>query len=283
MTFSVFLLVMVSAFGWSLFDISRKYTGKELSPIHALSLYMLLSLPIIVVWAICTSTELKSSYWTIGLFGILINFVANWSFIESVSRAPLSLSIPMLAFVPVFSAVLSVIFLGESLLFSQWIGIGIVVAGAFVLNGLPKFTVESFGPWLMFLASIFWSIMLIVDKLSLKHASPPMHIAIQTVGVFLISWIWIKRQKAAPSLLAPIRKAGFHLWLGVLGCVVGAGIQLVVIAHADVSLVEPVKRAGNMLLSLIWGALLFGEPLTLRKFAAVGVLLWGTFLVLQVI
>jgi drug/metabolite transporter (DMT)-like permease len=284
MTISTVLLILVSAFGWSLFDISRKKTGTLLRAPVALQLYMILSLPIFFAWALWEGDlSIQKSYWLLALFGVLVNFFANWSFIESVTRSPLSLSVPMLAFVPVFSTIFSYIFLGEVLVFKQIIGVLVVVAGSFMLNGRPKFSGDQSGPWLMFVAAVLWSLMLVIDKICLRSVTVPMHVTLQTLGIIFCTAFLIRKRKMNLNFFDSMKRGGFYLWLGVVGVVIGAGMQLVVMPLADIGIIEAVKRSGNMSISLVWGFLIFGERISLQKFAALAVLLLGTFIVLQVI
>ncbi len=284
MSLTTILLVIASAFGWSLFDISRKKTGTLLSPPVALQLYMICSLPIFIVWALALGDlSVANAYWIYGIVGILVNFLANWSFIESVSRSPLSLSIPMLAFVPVFSTIFSFIFLGEVLVAKQFLGVVIVVVGSFLLNGLPKFRGDQAGPWLMFLAAVLWSLMLVIDKVSLHSTTVPMHSAIQTLGIIGCTALLLRSRRVPFRFQDSVKRGGAFLWLGVFGCVLGSGLQLVVMPRADIAVIEAVKRAANMSISLVWGYTIFSERVSWQKLAAMAVLLLGTFIVLQVI
>lgn len=275
--------ILLSALGWSLFDISRKKSGAKVSPLRALQLYMLFSLPLTLLWMSVSDFRFATTYWLWGTVGIGVNFLANWTFIESVKRSPLSLCVPMLAFVPAFSALFSHWILGETLNFSQSVGIGLVVMGAFVLNGLPKLSSEERGPWVMFVAAMFWAMMLIVDKLSMHHTVPAIHITIQTIGILVCATVWLALQKRSTPLLSDLRAAGGYFWLGIIGCVMGAGLQLLAISQIDVGVLESVKRAANMMFSFAAGAFFFSEQLSLRKVLALGTMLGGTFLVLQVV
>jgi drug/metabolite transporter (DMT)-like permease len=275
---------MISAFGWSLFDISRKKTGMLFSAPVALQVYMLLTLPIFLGWAWAIGGfTVANSYWGLGLLGILVNFLANWTFIESVSRSPLSLSVPMLAFVPVFSTVFSYLLLGEVLNTHQLFGVGVVVAGSFLLNGRPKFRGSEAGPWLMFVAAMLWALMMVIDKICLRSTSVPMHSTIQTIGIIVCTSFLLHRRGLRLNFVSSVRAGSLYLAVGVVGCVLGAGLQMLAIDKVDVAILEAVKRSANMGFTIFWAYVVFGERVTPRTFLALGVLLGGTFIVLQVL
>lgn len=283
MSYYSLFLVLASSVGWAIFDVSRKKLSLRFDPLKTLFVFMFCSLPMLVLWLNFSDLNIKSSYWGIGLFAVLINFLANWTFIESVHRSPISQTVPMLSFVPVFSSLLSMLWLGEQLSSIQFVGIGFVVLGALLLNGVPSFKDKNLGPLLMFLASIFWSLMLVIDKVSLRSTSPAVHIFIQTNGILVLTYLLMKFKKIPLELFSSIKSGGFYLWFGILGCVAGAGLQLVAISDVHVGVLESVKRASNMSLAFLSGMVFFGETLTARRWLALIVLLCGTFMVLEVL
>ena len=65
---------------------------------------------------------------------VLLNIAANLMFFVALRTSALSVTIPLLSLTPVFTALLGIPMLGEVPTPLQWLGIVLVVAGAFALN-----------------------------------------------------------------------------------------------------------------------------------------------------
>jgi len=275
-------LIFVCGFFWSLFDLSRKRMGHSMPVFQALFLFMWVQLPVFLLGAVWVQAySVDSAYWGIGLLGVLINFMGNALFIASISRAPLSHTIPMLSFACVVSAIVSYFLLGEHLGIRQVGGILLITLGAFFLNGIPSFREkEKSGAWLMALAAVFWGTMSAVDKICLQLIHPTLHAAVQTAGIGILATLilWKKGE-----LLVAIKNAPpqiFNLSLGTLGSSAAILSQLYIIQFVAVGLFEAVKRVFAMTLSVIWGHLLYKERISFNKFLSLMLMGVGLLLLL---
>src|SRR5690606_21438072 len=98
------ILIVLSSFGWSLFDVTRKLLAERM-PSHALLFWLMLGqMPFYGAWALLDGPPaIAADYLWPGLGCLSVNVLANFFFLVAVRISPLSLTIPMLAFSPVFA------------------------------------------------------------------------------------------------------------------------------------------------------------------------------------
>jgi|SRR3989338_4896615 len=141
---------------------------------------LILLLPFVVFSGI---PKLQNSYW-LSLFGLAIT-VPSWSilYIKAVKLSPLSVCVPMLAFNPIFTALLSIFFdkrLPDAL---GWFSIFLITIGIYLSridnNVLKKglaYPILSIkqepGTLAMFLVALIWSIGAHFSKMSAAGSSP---------------------------------------------------------------------------------------------------------------
>ena len=178
----------------------------------------------------------------------------------------------IVASMPVLVAVLSGIVLKERLEATKWLGIGIALAGVtlLVLRGTPdaELSVRSIGgAAVTALAPLSWAVYTVASKpLVLKYGPLPMTTLAMGVGTLLLSpvalpktladvgrltagdWGWIAFLAFACSIY------GYSVWFYALRVLPAAQVA------ASVYLVPPI--------SLVWAAVVLGEPMTI--FAAAG-------------
>ena len=281
---------IASTLAWGGLDAIRKGLSERLE-VAPLALWISLAqLPGYLVWAIFEGNwSIRASYVAPGLISIALNIVANIAFFEAMRISPLSITIPMLSFTPVFVALASGPWLGEHLAVQQWAGIALVTVGAFLLSasgnsGSSRWALlRSFfgqrGVRLMLWVSVFWALTPLADKTAMKSAGVGVHGLFLAAGVALGMALYLLargrlRQAVVPRKLWPLLALG--------GCtnVVAQGTQLVAISTMVVSLFEAFKRALGLLLALASGRVFFGEPLTVQKTLAGLVMATGVVLVL---
>ncbi len=280
MTWSVFLITFLSAVCWSLFDASRKKVGEKLDPIQTLVVIMSYTAIPVLIWGLQTnSLSFNSSYLVWGTFGFLVNFWANYSFINSVKKGDLGEVIPILSLIPAITAVFSFFFLQEVLKQHQVLGIFVIYLGTGVLIGfLPKNWSRSH--WWMIQAAIAWSLMGVFDKKCLEHATIQSHFLYQLLGICLIALI---ASKKLPRFLWNVSLfKSYAPWaaLGVLSAIGAIVWQLEAIQVSYLGIFEGVKRGVSMLLSMLLGVFLFREKVSAKKLLALSIITTGLALLL---
>lgn len=272
-------LTIGSALCWAGLDASRKILVRSLSPVALLVLLTLGQLPLFAVWAASAGDTIDGAgYIAPALASLALNIVANLAFFRAVTVSALSLTVPLLAFVPVFTTIAANPLLGELPGVQQIAGIGVVVVGALTLNagsaegGSPLAFVRALfrerGSLPMLVTALCWSLTIVVDKLATQHAGYGIHGAVLNAGIggFGLALLAFRRQLGE---LGGLRKA-WKPWLFAIALgAVGLGTQLIAVQHLFTALVETGKRAIGVTMSVVVGRFAFGESITRYKVAAV--------------
>lgn len=129
------LLSLVSAFSLASAD---AFTKKWLSDYSAPELVVirfgftgLLFLPVLIANPL---PPMPWQFWGWVAAVVPLELVAMLLYMEAIRTSPLAVTVPYLAFTPVFTAVVGFLILGESISAKGWAGVLLVVAGAYLLN-----------------------------------------------------------------------------------------------------------------------------------------------------
>ncbi|MEM6291439.1 MAG: EamA family transporter [Myxococcota bacterium] len=285
-------VTVASALCWSGLDASRKILVGRVTPVALLVLLTLGQFPLFAAWALSAGDTITSTDYVVpGLMSMGLNIAANLLFFRAVKLSALSLTVPLLAFVPVFTVLSAIPLLGEFPGTLQLGGIAVVVVGALALNAG---SVEGRGP-LAFVQALLrekgslpmlgtalcWSLTIVVDKLATQHAGYGIHGAMLnlSIGLFGLALLMMRGEL---SELRALRGAWKPWVFAIAMGAVGLGAQLVAAQHLLVSLVEATKRAIGVTMSVIIGRAMFGEPVTAPKVVAVilmslgaGMIVWS--------
>lgn len=284
------MVTLASTVAWASFDAVRKGLVRKID-VAQLSLWVSLAqIPGYLVWATWEGRfSVEPGYFLPWAVSVALNLVSNLAFLEAVRIAPLSLTIPMLSFTPVFVAIASGPVLQERLVMAQWMGILLVTAGAFWLSRAqpagdqPRSVLGSFfgqrGVRLMLWVALFWALTPLADKMALRHAGVGMHGILLSSGVAVGMLVYLGA-RGRLSTLRVERSALGLLSLGGLTNVLALGLKFVAISSLSVSLFEAVKRALGLLLAILSGRVFFGEKIQVKKLGAACVMASGVVLVL---
>ncbi len=276
-------LTLGSALCWSGLDASRKVLVQRVSPVALLVLLTLGQMPLFGIWAVISGDTITSwDYVLPALASLGMNIVANLCFFRAVTVSPLSLTVPLLAFVPVFTTLAANPILGEMPGARQIAGIGVVVLGALVLNAgaaedwrpsaFARALIREPGSLPMFVTALCWSLTIVADKLATQHAGFGIHGAVLSAGIGLLGLSSLAARGQLRDLGA-VRKAWKPLLFAISVGAVGLGSQLVAVQHLFVALVEAGKRAIGVTMSVLVGRLAFNEPVTRFK-AGAALIVW---------
>lgn len=282
-------LTIGSALCWSGLDASRKILVQRVSPVALLVLLTLGQMPLFGIWAFASGDTITSwAYVLPGLASLGLNVVANLCFFRAVTVSPLSLTVPLLAFVPVFTTIAANPILGEMPGARQVAGIGVVVLGALVLNAgaaedrrpsaFARALIREPGSLPMLVTALCWSMTIVVDKLATQHAGFGIHGAVLNAGLGLFG-LSLLATRGQLRELGAVRKAWRPLLFAISVGAVGLGSQLVAVQHLFAALVEAGKRAIGVTMSVVVGRLAFQEPVTRFKVASVVLMSVGAALI----
>lgn len=285
------LLALVSSLAWAGFDATRKkLTGRiDATPLVVLLTAGQVPLFLGLLWLQQTPLVIADGYFWPAFWTVSLNIAANLLFVTAVRISPLSVTIPMLSFTPVFTALVAQPLLGEVPSPREWLGILIVVGGAFLLN-LRRDDLRSPRAWalsllrergalLMLVVALLWSITSTVDKMGMERSSLAFHALIQVSGVSggLLLWLLLRRQ--VRSLGQACRTPGLLVSSIAFGTL-ALGFQLAAYETLHVSLVEALKRAVGMSAAVVLGRLFFRESMTAFRLVGIAIMLAGTLLLL---
>ncbi len=259
----------------------------HLSPYEMASFPMLFSQPFIIVSLFFVPVPLldKTFCWYF-LVSIPLNGISIILYMKALKVSPLSLTIPYLAFTPVFIIFTGYVFLDESPNIWGVVGIITTCIGCYILNIEPgkwsfllplKAIFKETGSWIMLIVSFLYSFCAVFGKVAILHSSPLFFSFyffvvlnfIMLVLFFVTGKIQMRtiKQNALNGLIA--------------GCI----YFLHIIFHAfAISLTKAaymvsVKRL-NVLVSIIYGGVFFNEKNLKIRFLGALLMLGGTLLIM---
>jgi drug/metabolite transporter (DMT)-like permease len=231
LTTSVIALTVLSGLCWSLFDAGRKELTTHLRPWTLLTAIMagqaLCYVPLLFTEPLAWPTP---DYLRVGLMAVFFNVGASVLFLLSVKRAPLSVTVPMLSFSPVFASIGGWLFLKEVLQVNQWVGIGLIVAATilFALSDTSDNTGAHsrrdvwVGMGFMLAVAFLFALIPLTDKVCLQYAGNVVHGMIQCVVLGVIFAMCVIRYEATTwhELVAKIKLNQRWLAIAVIASVV---------------------------------------------------------------
>lgn len=291
------VVLVACALAWSGFDLTRKLLLERIAPLPLVFALTAFQTPLMAGWYLLSGAGGPAAglpepgYLGPALLSVGLNVVANVLFVVAIKVSPLSLTIPVLSFTPVFTTLLAVPMLGEVPGRFQAVGIALVVVGALALHVAPGRGVNplelarSFlrerGSVMMAGVALLWSVTPPLDKLAIERSSPALHGLVLSAAVA----VGLGAILAARGRLGTLRGVAARPGLLVVAFVVSGlalALQLVAIQMVFVSLVETVKRGLGNAAAAAAGAWVFGERVGRWQWAAVAVMGAGVALILLV-
>lgn len=276
-------LAVSSSLCWAGLDALRKHLGERMPATALVTAFSVGQVPLFVAWWGVTGGVITSTaYWAPGLAALALNLGANLLFVMAVQRSPLSVTVPFLAFTPVFTAAIGVPLLNQQPNPTELVGIAVVVVGGLVF-GLsrdaqrrPLF--KEPGVWMMLGVACMWASTTALDKAATDHAPPAFHGLVQTGGVGLVLAVYLSVRRGS-KVIESVRPHLPALCLAILFAAAAFGLQLLALRGIDAAHVETQKRVIGLVMALIVGRLMFDEAVTAKKVFGVGVLALGTVIV----
>ncbi len=295
-------IALVCAFAWSGLDLTRKYMGAKVSATAAVAGLTLFQVPLLLgimsatEWVLPAEgfhrtigfhpfPEVPVDYWWFGAGTVLLNVGANFLFLRAVQISPISLTIPYLAFTPVFSAFTAMATFGEVPSTSGWIGIGVVCVGAFTLNPgnkdngplAPLFALwQERGSFYMLLVALLWSLTPVVDKKGAGLTNGTFQTLTIAAGVALVFIVMRTVKDRGPGELVGELRIGAKLFMiGAALNVTAMILQLASYNFTDIAYVETIKRAIGVIASIAAGYFIFKEGDVGRRLVGAAVMIVG--------
>ncbi len=235
--------------------------------------------------------QLSTVFW--GWIAILmpLEIAAMWLYMHAIRESPLSLTLPYLAFTPVFNILTGYVFLGEQVSMAGTLGIFLVVCGAWLLNldttrngaGLNilapfRAIIRERGSRLMLITAAIYSLTSVISKAALLQATPAFFGPFYFVALGLTSAL-VFASRDVSSWRALGRHPWAHLAVGVFMAAMVV-THFYAIEHIEVAYMIAVKRT-SLLFGMLYGAWLFGEKGLTKNLAAGLLMVLGVFLIVE--
>jgi drug/metabolite transporter (DMT)-like permease len=283
-------LTLFSAFSLATADAVTKrylshYPAGELVLVRfGVTAILLLPLLLIQPWP-----AMPAPFW--GWVAALLPFeiLAMWLYMKAIRQSPLSLTLPYLAFTPVFNTVTGYLLLGETVSLQGFSGIALVVCGAWLLNvdamnnGSRLAVLAPFraiasehGSRLMLIVAALYSLTSVMGKGALQYVPAGFFGPFYFVLLGIVASIVFARRNAKPGQVLtrhPWAHLGVGLFMGLMVLTHFLAIQ-----HVEVAYMIAVKRT-SLLFGMLYGAWLFREGGLGRNLAAGVLMVAGVYLI----
>jgi drug/metabolite transporter (DMT)-like permease len=285
-----FYLALFSAFSLATADALTKrylshYPAGELVLVRfGVTAILLLPLLVMQPWP-----AMPVPFW--GWVAALLPFeiLAMWLYMKAIRGSPLSLTLPYLAFTPVFNTITGYVLLGETVTLQGFSGIALVVCGAWLLNaeamnGGPRRDVlapfraitSEPGSRLMLSVAALYSLTSVMGKGALQYVPAGFFGPFYFVLLGVVATILFARREVRPWQVLtrhPWAHFGVGLFMGLMVLTHFFAIQ-----HIEVAYMIAVKRT-SLLFGMLYGAWLFSEVGLGKNLAAGLLMVAGVYLI----
>lgn len=278
------LLAMLTAVAESAKDILSKQRLRQADEYLVAWAWRCFALPCLLPPLLFLSLPpLGPEFWHALLLSGSLNVVATVLYMKAIKASDLSLTVPMVAFSPLFLLLTSPLMLGETPDASGIAGVVLIVGGAYRLGAgesragllapLRALLAER-GPRLMLLVALIWSVSANFDKIGVRNSSPLLWAA--ALNMFIAAALLpLVLQRRRGRRLLPDGLKGLFL-IGTAGGV-GSICQMTAFNLTLVPYVIAIKRT-SILMSSLWGHLCLGEAGLRQRVPAVLLMVAGVAL-----
>lgn len=281
------ILSLISALSESIKDVFGKIGSKKTNEYTSALIMHLVTLIFTIPFIFMNPIpKLTTPFW-IGSFAFLF-ITPVWSilYMKALKDAPLSVTLPMMSFNPIFTGLLAYLFKGTPPSFMSWVGIGLITLGIYLVNLQknkgnilsPLFQIiNNKGAMYMLGVAFLWSLGAHFSKMRVDGSSP--FFSTLTGGIIGVGTTYILAilRKKTISLLS-VRE---HFWslfpIGLFYYVATITSSIALVGSSAVY-VFSIKRS-SMLFSAIAGKLLFKEKFNTYKYIGLILLMGGIFCV----
>jgi drug/metabolite transporter (DMT)-like permease len=265
----------------------QEFSARELAVVR-LGLTGLLLSPLL--WDLPPLTGLPAAFWWWLAALVPLELLAMLLYMRAIRDHPLSLTLPYLAFTPVFVMGIAWVLLGEAVTLQGAGGVFLVVAGAWLLNGERaqaqdwrswgepfRAVVEQPGSRMMLATAAIFALTSTMGKGAMQYMAPeqfgPFYFGVLGLTVTLVFAV------PRPEVF---RKFARRPWAVVtVAALMGimAYTHFLAIAQVEVAYMIAVKRI-SLLFGILYGALLFRETGLIRRLPAGALMVAGVALIL---
>lgn len=229
--------------------------------------------------------NLDNIFWLTTLFTGGLFSVAFILYMRAIKNSPLSLTVPMLAFTPLFLLITSPLILGEFPSFFGLTGILLIVSGTYILSIKDvsesyfapfKALVKEKGPLAMLVVAIIFSITANLVKIGIQHSNPLFFPIVSNAftSVFLFPTILTKSKKSAKMIRVNLKVLfTVGLFHALMFISLSKAMELAIVPY-----VISVKRT-TIIFSILYGYLFFKEKRVMERLIGASVMVLGVLLI----
>ena len=219
-----FFLSLAAALSIAARDVSIK-SYKDLQPREIAALELFWALPALIIGCVFVETPpLNQTFWWTFILSIPINIMAYVLYLNAIKISPISLSVPFLAFTPIFMILTSFWVLGETINLWGGFGTGLIVIGSYILhfkknqlNFSAPFSafIHEKGSWYMLIVAVLFAFAAVIGKKAILHSSPLFfsYSFFLVFNVLILMGLFVRGKNNWQKI---IRNSPKGLWLGSL-------------------------------------------------------------------
>ncbi|MDP7282543.1 MAG: DMT family transporter [Candidatus Undinarchaeales archaeon] len=280
-----FLLSLGSAICIGIMDIIAKHVLKEDDPYIVVLGRMLFAAPLLLpILLISGIPKFGPGFWSSLIILTPLEILAAILFMKGLSKSPIALTVPFLAFTPAFMILTGFVILGETLTLYGISGILLIVLGTYILNiknwrkGILapfKAIKDEIGSVYLLGVAVIFSITSVLGKKAVVASSPLFFAGFYIPLLALLMFpIAIKKSSNIKKLF---KKPGLLVIMGVL-LALTAVLHFTAISMVDAAYMISVKRT-SILLSTVLAYFIFKEDHITEHLIGAGLMLAGVVII----
>jgi len=219
-----FFLSLAAALSIAARDVSIK-SYEDLQPREIAALELFWALPALIIGCVFVETPpLDQTFWWTFILSIPINIMAYVLYLNAIKISPISLSVPFLAFTPIFMILTGFWVLGETINLWGGFGTGLIVIGSYILhfkknqlNFSAPFSafIHEKGSWYMLIVAVLFAFAAVIGKKAILHSSPLFfsYSFFLVFNVLILMGLFVRGKNNWQKI---IRNSPKGLWLGSL-------------------------------------------------------------------
>ncbi len=281
------LLALAAGFFYGLQGVWTKWITRHVSGPAASWAIFAFAFPLLAVYlALQGLPPVEPQFWPALLTNVAINVVSFYLYVSAIQKGDLGLTYPLLAITPVFVLPVEWVLLGDLPGARGLGGIALVVLGVYVLNFSER-RAGLFAPFAavlrdpgarrMLAVALIWSVSAVVDKVATISSSPAFYGTLES-GLIALAFVPLVMRRGEGFRAALSRKTWWLLAVQGLLFALMFVVQMEAIQRTLAAYVISIKRSGAIV-SVLLGALLFGEPRLRERLAGAVVILAGVLLI----
>jgi len=276
-----FVFAFLTASFETLKDIVSKRTVADVSEYMVAWSWIFFALPFLLLVVVVQGIPpLGEGFWPVLALAGSINSISFTLYVKAIKHSDLSVTVPMIAFTPMFMLVTSPLILGERPGLLGSIGIVLIVVGSYVLNlkernrgllGPYRALLRERGPKIMLLVAFIWSVAGNLDKVGVNNSGPVfwiLSVHSVTAGILTLVMLWHTRDyRDIVRNIRPFTMIGFCSAMAAIS-------QMTAITMTLVPYVISVKRT-SIVMSVLSGHIIFKEKGLVERLSGVAIMIAG--------